>query len=343
MKRSSYLDVVKGLAIIMVVFTHSIQWGSGSTFYHERLFFDDWLFKFIYGFHMPLFMVVSGYLFWGTICRHKPMEVAMSRLRSLLLPIVTCQTLYLIILLALGMTTLSVGWLYSYGSALWFLWSVLGCSLITLVGHVLLKDSLLFHIGVWVIILLIPADRLSGLHVFMYPYFVVGFYWNKLNGKELYRSFGGLKKMSVLLLSLGLYILFCVTFDSPERSVYVTGMSLQGRSSAWNQLLIDMLRYVYGGLGIIMTMIAVDLCFKERQLSSDRDFQHWLIWLGQNTLGIYIFNFFTTQLLLLLPFNGHYFYLASTAETILMLMGAMAVIWLVRKSFISRLLILGEK
>ncbi len=344
MKRSSYLDVVKGLAIIMVVFTHSIQWGSGSSFYNECLYFDDQLFKFVYGFHMPLFMIVSGYLFWGTICRHKPMEVAMSRLRALLLPIVTCQTIYLIILSVLGMTVLSMGWLYSYGSALWFLRSVLGCSFMLLVGHVLLKDSLLFHVVVWALLLLIPAERLSGLHVFMYPYFVFGYYWNKLNGKERYRSFSGLKKISVLMASFGLYmVLLCGTFDSPERSVYIMGMSLQGRSSVWIQLIIDLLRYIYGGLGIIMTMITVDLCFAGRQFSSDRNLQHWIVLLGRNTLGIYIFNFFTTQLLLLLPFNGHYFYMASIAETIVMLIGAMAVIWLVRRTFITRLLFLGEK
>ena len=327
----------------MVVFTHSVQWGSGSIFYHERLFFDDQLFKFIYGFHMPLFMIVSGYLFWGTICRHKPIEVAMSRLRALLLPIVTCQTIYLIILSVLGMTVLSVGWLYSYGSALWFLWCVLGGSFMMFVGHVLLKDSLLFHVAVWALLLLIPAERLSGLHVFMYPYFVFGYYWNKLNGKELYRSFFGLKKISVLIVSFVLCLLLCETFDSPERSVYITGMSLQGRSSVWIQLLIDILRYIYGGLGIIMTMITVDLCLAGRQFSSDHSIQHCLVLLGRNTLGVYIFNFFTTQLLLLLPFNGHYFYMASTVETIVMFIGAMVVIWLVRRTYITRLLILGEK
>ena len=39
-KRSVYLDVVKGLAIILVVLTHSIQWGSGEVFFQEKLFFE---------------------------------------------------------------------------------------------------------------------------------------------------------------------------------------------------------------------------------------------------------------------------------------------------------------
>ena len=69
-RRSVYLDIVKGLLIIMVVLAHCIQFGSGRMSYDEMRCLSDPVFKWIYGFHMPLFMLVSGYLFWGSVSRH---------------------------------------------------------------------------------------------------------------------------------------------------------------------------------------------------------------------------------------------------------------------------------
>ena len=63
--RVGYIDSIKGLAIFLVVMGHAIAWqfedfygvfGSG-----EKLPLFWWFF--IYSFHMPLFMFVSGYLF----------------------------------------------------------------------------------------------------------------------------------------------------------------------------------------------------------------------------------------------------------------------------------------
>ena len=48
--------------IILVIIGHSIQYGSGSNFIEKQMFFNNYLFKFIYSFHMPLFIMISGYL-----------------------------------------------------------------------------------------------------------------------------------------------------------------------------------------------------------------------------------------------------------------------------------------
>ena len=64
--RSLYFDVIKGIAIFLVVLAHSIQCVSGRCFMGQELYFSEPVFKFIYGFHMPLFMVTSDNLFWGT-------------------------------------------------------------------------------------------------------------------------------------------------------------------------------------------------------------------------------------------------------------------------------------
>lgn len=63
MKRDIFYDIVKGIAIVLVVFGHCIQYGSGEHYENARLFMDEWLYKLIYSFHMPLFALISGYFF----------------------------------------------------------------------------------------------------------------------------------------------------------------------------------------------------------------------------------------------------------------------------------------
>ena len=66
-QRSVYIDSLKAFAIITVIVGHCIQYGSGLKYLNERLFFSNPIFKFIYSFHMPLFMLLSGYLFADSV------------------------------------------------------------------------------------------------------------------------------------------------------------------------------------------------------------------------------------------------------------------------------------
>ena len=66
-QRNLYLDIMKGISIFLVLLGHSIQYGSKISYVGSRLFFNDPVFKLIYSFHMPLFALLSGYLFFYTI------------------------------------------------------------------------------------------------------------------------------------------------------------------------------------------------------------------------------------------------------------------------------------
>lgn len=69
-KRDGYLDFLKGLAVVLVVVGHCIQFGQGEAILQGGTFFDDWAFGSIYSFDMPLFVLISGWLFGDSIERH---------------------------------------------------------------------------------------------------------------------------------------------------------------------------------------------------------------------------------------------------------------------------------
>lgn len=59
-KRLEYVDVMRGIAISLVVVGHLLQFNGLAT--------DNSVFEFIYSFHMPLFFAISGYITQKVTC-----------------------------------------------------------------------------------------------------------------------------------------------------------------------------------------------------------------------------------------------------------------------------------
>ena len=89
-------DVLRGFAIFMVVLGHCIQECSGVDFKMNTMYFNDRIYQFIYSFHMPLFMMISGYFAWDSIdkVKEKPekWKLLAKRSATLIIPILgwTC-------------------------------------------------------------------------------------------------------------------------------------------------------------------------------------------------------------------------------------------------------------
>lgn len=131
--RNGYLDFVKGIAIILVALGHSVQCGSGEAFRGGALFYEDSLFRFIYAFHMPLFMLVSGYVFCWSLGRRSFRETARKQFRSLVVPCVCWTLLYQALLLQKAGGRFDLEWLSGLPTLLlrgnWFLWAVFWSSM----------------------------------------------------------------------------------------------------------------------------------------------------------------------------------------------------------------------
>lgn len=66
--RNQILDATKGIAIIFVVLGHAIQQVSGL---ENKEALNMPILRFIISFHMPLFVFISGYLFYNTLTRYR--------------------------------------------------------------------------------------------------------------------------------------------------------------------------------------------------------------------------------------------------------------------------------
>lgn len=83
--RISYIDQLKGIAILLVVLGHVIGYNNCE---------NSFLWRFIYSFHMPLFMFISGYVAqitfrienfgWNEVS-----SFMIKKFRTLLLPMIT--------------------------------------------------------------------------------------------------------------------------------------------------------------------------------------------------------------------------------------------------------------
>ena len=126
-KRYLFIDIAKGIAIILVVIGHFYP--DSSPFYYECIH------RIIYTFHMPLFMMASGFLYIAT--RHEVSYLSFVRKKTLrlMIPYIATSIIILTIkLLTQGQMTVDhpvdlhsfIECLYlpAAGYFLWFLWAL---------------------------------------------------------------------------------------------------------------------------------------------------------------------------------------------------------------------------
>lgn len=252
-----FLDMLKGIAVFLMLWGHCIQCSMGGT---EPDFFENPVFRLIYSFHMPLFMLISGYLFYYSFGKRDMKELILHRSKPLLSTIVFCGILIyyatdgVIGLLQGDFGALLLGkWLESL-SGLWFLWAVLTASLIVAVIGKTVKQVWL---QVLVLLLCTPLLLLfpNGIMaVYMYPYFLIGFYYAQY-GSRIPRIVSYMR-----YLSLPLFPLLMLFFEK-KHYIYTTGI-FGSAYSIGEYAEINLFRWTIGGVGSIFAITLAELCFR---------------------------------------------------------------------------------
>lgn len=88
MVREKDIDLLRGGAVILVLWGHAIQYMSQG----KLDFYENIVFRFIYGFHMALFMTISGYLFWYSNQKYEFLPLMRKTFRNILHPLIVWST-----------------------------------------------------------------------------------------------------------------------------------------------------------------------------------------------------------------------------------------------------------
>ena len=348
-KRDDTIDAIKAFAIICVVIAHCIQYGSGQTVLLKELYFEDGLFRFICSFHMPLFMLVSGYLFSYSLQRGTFKAILGKRLRTLILPVLSWAVVVLGIKILsvyvneghfMGVKDLFSDLLFTFFHHQWFLWAIFWCSMIVMINRLLFKDSLLFYSLFLILTLFLPNKHNMALYGFMYPYFVIGYLYNK-DWKDRVKPYSD--GILPVILSWALFITLLLFYDR-DSFIYTSGYCiLKDGTISWRHLGIDVYRFLIGLTGSIAIIGVVRLLYA--RCKSVR-FKNAVSFIGMNTLGIYIISG--------VVFNDHLLKTTTLGlsgindgivllETIVVIAGCLALSWMIKKIKILNLLLLGGR
>lgn len=341
-QRNTYLDVTKGITIFLVVMGHCLQFGGG---FQDTDFFNNDLFKFIYSFHMPLFMAVSGYLFCYTMNRHSVKGIIKSRFITLLIPILTFSTIDFIFRLVtqkveMRITYLVIQYIINIVCNLWFLWAVFYCSFVVLIVNKIFHDSIWVYIVGFIVSFFVPDVLNLSLYKFVYPFFVAGYFYNKYNLSEIYDN--AKLKLLMIIISFICYIFLLQQYNY-DSYIYTSGHCiLKSGEIQIQQLGIDMYRTLIGGIGSVFVLTIIDVIYS---WLSDSWVIKWVSILGKNSLGIYavsslIFNY--VPFISKLKINNH-IYLSTLVQSATITLVCLCISIMLRKNKVTNMLFLGAR
>lgn len=301
-EREALPDILRGFAVILVVLGHCIQAGSGAAYSAGQCYFSDRLYQFIYSFHMPLFMMISGYLGWRSIdkCRERRERVRLLRRRaaSLLTPVFLWTALdYARILITNYVKgepqpdALVFVYFYNALNNLWFLWAVWWCFLAVYVMHYFLKDSILIYALGFLALFILPDGLGLGAYKYMLPYYLAGYYMHGYMEAEGHRDRYGYrygKKPKLWLIAVtGLAFAGLFVYYNEDSFIYLTGYKLVGKN-VLEQLSIDLYRLAVGFAGSCFFILVWQYILEGARNSK---FQFQILQkLGVNSMGIYILS-----------------------------------------------------
>lgn len=276
-----FWNVVKGIAIFLMLWGHCIQCCALDTFN----FFENRLFKTIYSFHMPLFIFVSGFLFYYSCQKRSCLELVSHRAAGMLHPIIgatvlnnlfmTIPTLVLSRKLELLNGSLFRGMEWS----LWFLWSVLACSTVVAVAYKTTRSScwraMLVFVGIFFVILFPFMDN----NLFMYPFFVGGVFCAE-HKKRILRF---VRKWKYFLL---IPFPAMLPFYKTEHYIYITPVYKKENGFIYC-LKIDLFRTLIGFAGILFVLIIIDWLLQVLIRQKNQKKVLAITKLGENSLQIY--------------------------------------------------------
>ena len=231
---------------------------------------------------MPFFMLISGYLFFFSAQKRKTIELIEYKTKSLLYPILVCSLINLVL------TDLIIA-IFSYSpiasftvllgrtpiTSLWFLWSVLACSMAVAIAVKPVKNKILQSLIIVLGIGLVAILPCGKMNIYMYPYFVIGYLYAE--NEERLKSVRNI--FSVFCCAIFVVMMF---FFQKKHYIYTSG--LFGGENKVDTLKIDFFRWAIGLFG---SVTAIYVCRGVYKLINKAKICAGIELLGQNSLAVY--------------------------------------------------------
>lgn len=293
-------DVLKGFGIVLMVLGHCIQSGSGMAYLEGACYFEDRWYQFLYSFHMPLFMVISGWYAWGSVRRAESREARRAMIRRKCVYLITPNVAWKLIEFAY----MSAAGIYLYSgfgvlckdifigilTSNWFLWAILYSFLLVCLMHYKLGDSVWIYVLIFLAAFFTPDGMGLNAYKYMLPYYLIGFYGNmnreRLLSLKVCRKFYEKSRLMAFLAPVVSGVLFFALFSffTEDSFIYLTGYKLIGKNYPV-QLRIDLYRFFVGFAGIVFWALVWGLALRCRKESK---VVRVFVWLGRRSLGIYL-------------------------------------------------------
>lgn len=279
------IDIAKGIAVFLVLWGHFIQYSSGGNYDH----FADLIFRFIYSFHMPLFSLISGYLFYNYLEKRSLKQVICKKLEGLLWPVFFWSVMryYLSFMFHIVKGEIifefTEWWELFTGSFLWFLWSILAASICVaiVVKKFPVRFKIIGFIVAYFVMYLFPN---AEMNLFLYPYFIISYSAKKYEYLWKPHWKQGFIGASISFLAM-------LPFYQNKHYIYNSGISID----FWDpggQILTDIYRYIIGFCGSIAFIGTIAVL--EKRLNSI--IVALLVDCGKLSLHIYIIQCFLLPL-----------------------------------------------
>ena len=181
-ERLRFVDIVKGICIILVVVGHYLPEAAPNTYKN--------IVSFIYTFHMPVFMCMSGFLFFKGYKREQPrLTFIGKKLKRLIIPYLCISLIIVTIKLIAGyfitldnpVNPLSFLRIFLYPDAAFFLWFIYTLFIIFMIVPLFMKlKQGLFILSAFALILFFlpdawfPSIFCLNMVKKMFVYFVIG-------------------------------------------------------------------------------------------------------------------------------------------------------------------------
>ena len=324
-KRNIHIDLLKGFAIILVVLGHSIQFLSHNNF-------ENPLFKFIYAFHMPLFMFLSGYVCFRTT-GEKYIDLK-KRFKTLIIPFFVWWAIYNTYAFLSHKDIISFTTLLAQpDNGLWFLWVLFFLCISLQISFIITKKyegimmSLIFVVLLF-IIFFIPYGKYLGIPLMSWHivFFTFGYIFHKYETFFTpYRHFWGIISVFLFLITVPFWH-FATSFT------FLEGYHL---SNLYKKILYLSYRHLVPFSGILSFYYIFSL------FSFQKIWVKLILYLAPITLEIYAIHYYFLYLLCPLfdEFNFINFYLKVIVLTLIALIGSLSVQKLISKNkYINKIL-----